>query len=164
MTGKNISRKISQRRIDFVGDIQPLVPQRARLPKQGDLRGDGLLDQFSRGGFLKTGVSLPHQCRNAIAMIQHAFAHHLGGMRRQHRRDQRAVEQRGGLRNHDALRTQEGQCRCQRAVLFRRRALPILGKIRQHGKQHEAAYEGHRFIERQLSQPAASPRGFAMPR
>ncbi len=50
------------------------------------------------GGFHEPGVALAHQRRDAIAVIQHALAHHLGGMRGQNRNDLRVAEQFGGLR------------------------------------------------------------------
>jgi hypothetical protein len=37
------------------------------------------------------------------------------------------------------------------------RALPVLGKIRQHGKQHEAAHKGHGLIERQCLPTCRQP-------
>src|SRR3984957_12414922 len=148
---KNIAQ-IGQRGVDLVRDVQPLAPQCPRLPQQGDLRGDPFLDQLPISGFGAPQVALSHQGGDAIAVIQHALAHDLGGMRRQHRDDQRSVEQRRGFAYGDALCTQELQCGGERAALFRSGALPVFGQIGQHGKQHEAAYEGNSLVERQRVQ------------
>ncbi len=159
---KNVPQ-IGQRRIDFVRHIQPFPPQRPRLPQQRDLRRDALLDQFTFRRFRATGVALPHQRCNAVAMIQHALAHHFGRVRRQDGRDQRSVQQRGGFCGRDALRAQQLQGRGQCVALFRGRALPVFGKIGQHGEQHEAAHEGDGLVERQRLESSPQPAGVGDP-
>ena len=133
--------QVCKRRVDFVGDVQAFVPQRSSLPQQCDLRGNGLLDQLAGGGFAQARIALPHQCRDSVAMIEHALAHHFGGVSGQHRRDQSAIEQRDNVRPLDPLAIQEIQRRCKGTVFFSGRTLPVLGKIGEHGKKHEAADE-----------------------
>ena len=144
---KDVSQ-IGQRRINFVGNIQPFVPERPRLPQEGNLSGNGVFNHFAGGGLFGAQVPLRHQCRDAVAMIKHAFAHHLGGVRRQHRRNEGVVEQRCRIGKLHPLSPQEIHGRRQRTVLLRRRALPVLGEIRQHGKKHEAAHESQGLVER----------------
>ncbi len=105
------------------------------------------------------GVALPHQCGDPVAVIQHALAHHFGGMRRQHRSDQCSVQQLGDFSGLYALRGQKLQGRCQCVAFFRGRSLPVFGKIGQHGKQHEAAYEGNGLVERQSLQSGGQAAG-----
>src|SRR5450755_1922384 len=75
-------------------------------------------------------------------------------MRGQYRYDQRSVQHLCGLCGPDALRAEEVQRGCQRAPVLGGRTLPILSQIRQHRKQHEAAYKGDRLVERQALQPS----------
>ena len=59
------------------------------------------------------------------------------------------IQQCGGCPGFYALGAQELQGRGQRAALLRRRTLPVFRQIGEHGKQHEAAHEGDRLIERE---------------
>ncbi len=60
---EKISRKIGERGVDFIGDIQPFTPQRPRLPQQRDLARDRLLDRVhprrSRRARRRAGASAP---------------------------------------------------------------------------------------------------------
>ncbi len=94
-----------------------------------------------------------HQRRDAVAVIQHALAHHLGRVCGQHRHDQGVLQQSRQLFALHALRAQKLQRRRQCALLFSRGAPPVFGEVRQHGKQHEAAHERDGLVERQSLQP-----------
>ena len=138
---------VRQRGVHLVGHVQAFAPQRARLPQQRNLPRDRMLDEFTFRGLGAAGLAHAHHRRDAVAMIEHALAHHLGGVRGQHRHDQRAIEQRNRLMHIDADRRQALQRATQVAALFGVAALQILGQIRQHREQHEAAHECNRLIE-----------------
>jgi hypothetical protein len=80
-------------------------------------------------------------------MIDHALAHHLGGMRGEHRHDQPAVQQRRRGRPVDAFARELPQRPLHVVALMTRGALAVLGQVREHREQHEAAHEGQRVVE-----------------
>ena len=86
--------KVGERHVDFIRDVQPFAPQGPRLPGERDLRRDAFLDQLTLGGLDRSCVALAHERRDAIAVVQHALAHHLGRMGRQHRNDQGVRQER----------------------------------------------------------------------
>ncbi len=113
-----------------------------------------MLDGIAVGGFGAAQIALPHQLRNSIAVIDHAFAHDFGRMCREHRDDECLIEEGRRPVNADTLRDQTLQCRSDILAGFVEAALPILRQVRQHREQHEAANEGERVIEAQGIQAA----------
>ena len=88
-------------------------------------------------------------------MIEHALAHHLGGMRGEHRHDQRGVQQGSGSR---AVPTPSEASRFNASATsspaWRSARLSILGKVREHGEQHEPADEGQGLVQAERLEPA----------
>ena len=86
--GQEDVAQIGQRIVDLVGDEQLLHAQRPRLPQQHDLAPDRILDDIALGRFVHPGVAQQHQLGDAILVIEHRLAPHLGRVRGQHRRDE----------------------------------------------------------------------------
>jgi hypothetical protein len=68
-------------------------------------------------------------------------------MRGKYRHDQRGIQQRSGPRAVDALRGQPLQCLRHIVAGLALGALAILGKVCEHGKQHEPADEGQGLVQ-----------------
>ncbi len=54
--GQEDIAQIGERSFDLVGDVEAFAPQRPRLPQQGDLTVDRLIDQIAVGGFDPTDI------------------------------------------------------------------------------------------------------------
>ena len=94
------------------------------------------------------GIAQPHQLGDAVAMVDHALAPHLGRMGGEHRHDQRAVEQGGDLLLARSLpRASRSSASATVAPGSAGDALPVLGEIGEHREEHEAAHEGERVVE-----------------
>ncbi len=136
----------------LVGHKQPLATQRPGLPEQLDLPLHGIDHQLAIGGFCRPGILQLQKVGDAILVIDHAFAAHFRGMGGQHRHHQRALQggKNGRAINAVCAKTIDGFSQGATAILAM--ALPILGKIGEHRKMHEAAGEGQCFIEAERTQ------------
>ena len=141
--------QVGERGFHLIGDVQLFAAKDARLPQQGDLADDRLIHRIAlrRGG--ETAILHRHQFGDAIAVIDHRLAAHFGGMRGEHRGDQPVREQIDDRRAIDPLRFKPSDGGGDIGALFGRHALPILGQIGEHRKQHEAAREIERLVKRQ---------------
>ncbi len=83
--------EIGQRIVDLVGDEQFFHAQRPRLPQQHDLPPDRILDDIALGRLVGAAVAQQHQFGDAVLVVEHRLAPHLGRVRGQHRRDQRGA-------------------------------------------------------------------------
>ena len=117
------------------------------MPQQRDLAGNCLIHLIAVRRNRHAGIAQLHQFGDAVAVIDHAFAPHLGGVRSEHRGNQRAFQQRQCGRCIDAVGAQPGKCGGNIGTRFSRDALAILCQIGEHRKQHEAAREIQRFIQ-----------------
>jgi hypothetical protein len=132
-----------------VGHVETFAAQRSRLPQQSNVPQDRALDRLTFRRFIEPKVAQLHELGNGVAVVDHALAHDLGGMRRQYRHDQRTLEHRRNLIRRDALRLQTLERSPYIGVRLLQPRLPILREIRQHREQHEAANECERVIQRQ---------------
>ncbi len=139
--------QIGERGIDLVGHIEPLAAQRSGLPEQSDLADDRVLHQFAILGLQGAQILDPHQIGDAVTVVDHALAAHFGGVRGQHRHDQRMVEQPQRLRAVDALLGEPIERLRHVGIALGGRPLPVFGEVGEHREQHEAAHEGERVVE-----------------
>jgi hypothetical protein len=150
--GQEDVAQVAERGFHLVGDVQALAAQHAGLPQQRDLPRDRVVDPVAVGRLVRTGILQPHQVRDTVAMIDHALAAHLGRVRGEHGRDERMAEQ---LQHHvaaDPLSLQPSQRGRHVRALFGGDPLAILGQIGEHRKEHEAAHEIERLVERQAGE------------
>ena len=138
--------EIGQDIVDLVLHEQLLAAQRARLPQQRDLAEDRLVQIFAVIRLGPPGILELHQVGDAILVIDHALAPHLGRVGGQHRHDQAVRQQFQHRILADAMRFELGHRRRDIGTRFRRHALPILGQIGEHREQHEAAGEVERVV------------------
>ena len=158
--------QIGQRIVDLVGDEQLLHAQRPRLPQQHDLPPDRILDDIALGRLVGAAVAQQHQLGDAVLVVEHRFAPHLGRVRGQHRRDERRAEQRRNRVAIDPVGAQLFDRRRDRRLGLGGDPLPVLGEIGEHRKQHEPAHERDRVIEAQRIEPRIDrlgPRDAAVP-
>ena len=158
--------QVGERGLDLVGDIEPLAPERARLPQQGDLAQDGVVDAIAVVGLLAPLVLQRHQLGDAVPVIDHALAPDLGRMRGEHGSDEALRQQIERDLFGDALLGERLDRRGDIRAALGRDALPILRQIGEHREQHEAAHEGERVVEPQRVEPgidAVRLRDAAMP-
>jgi len=89
--------EVGQRRIDFIRHVQPF---RAAVRVSATPRPiwAAIASTISRRrSFVRSAIAPSHQRGNAIAVIEHAFAHDFGGMGGQYRHDQCRGQQRRSL-------------------------------------------------------------------
>ena len=86
-------------------------------------------------------------------MIDHALALHLGRVGGEHGHDERPGKRlRDHLARDAALLQRLDRARKVRAAL-ERAALPVLGQVREHREEHEAADEAQRLVEAERVEP-----------
>ncbi len=164
--GQEDVAQIGQRIVDLVGDEQFFGAQRARLPQQHDLPPDRILDDIALGRLVGAGIAQQHQLGDAVLVVEHRLAPHLGRMRGEHRRDERRAQQGRDRITVDPVGLELRQRRRDRRLGLGRHPLPVLGKVGEHRKQHEAAHESNRVVEAQRIEPRVDrlgPRDAAMP-
>ena len=158
--------QVRQRIVDLVGDEQLLHAQRPGLPQQQDLPPYRFLDDIALGGLVEPGIAQPHQLGDAVLVVEHRLAPHLGRVRGQHRRDERGVQQRRDRVAIDPVGAQLFERRRDGRLGLGRDPLPILGQVREHREEHEAAHEGDGIVKAQRIEPRVDrlgPRDAAVP-
>jgi hypothetical protein len=153
--GQEHIAQVGQGHLRLVRHLDAFAAQRTRLPQQGDLPQDGVFHIVALRSLEMAVVAAAHQFGDAVAVIDHALAHHFGGMRREHGHDQCPVQQRRCRGAVHALAFQSLQGTGQVLSRIVQPPLPVLGEIRQHREQHETADKGQRVVEPQPHQTLA---------
>ncbi len=138
----------------FIGDVEAFASQRTRLPQQGNLPQQGLLDRISVGSLVAALIAQAHQLGNAVAVIDHALAHDLGRVGGENGNDQRRIQEFGRGLDANALGGQPLQGRRDVLAGLVQPALAILREIGEHGKQHEGPHEGQGIVQTEGIEPA----------
>ena len=151
--GQEAVPKISEDIFDFVGNEQLFAAQRACLPQERDLAKDSFVQIFPVRRFRAPRVFEVHQVGDAVLVVDHALAPHLGRVGGQHRHDQAVCQKVEHRVAPHALRFKTLERGGDIGARFGRDTLAILRQIGEHRKQHEAAREIQRIIEAERIQP-----------
>ena len=144
--------QVGQGGLDLVGDVEPFAPEHARLPQQRDLTDDCLFHVVALGRLGGAGIADRHQFGDAVAMVDHRLAAHLGRVSGEHGGDQRVIEQREHGVAVDPLAFEPSERVGDIGALLRGDALAVLGQIGEHGEEHEAASEAQHLVQVERAQ------------